>query len=570
LAKNPATLKMITKIGNNFPEKEEIVLSKTVIKINKRAKGQKRVLLMTTKALYNMKPKELGKCQRRIAIEKIVSVSTVEGGRDFSVHIPEEYDYHYISRDVDRIIEVLAEVYFKLSKETQALRVVKTDLEDLKSKTVSKDEARLLTREQRYQRYLDLVGSESFEDEVLDAKSGRKTVAILESDEKVTADSFEFLKVLGRGSFGKVMLVQKKDTEGIFAMKILKKKHLIDKHQVEHTKAERKILMSLQHPFLMQLRWAFQTDAKLYFILDFYKGGELFFHLKKMKRFSEEQARFFVSEVGLALGHLHSLDIIYRDLKPENILLDENGHICLTDFGLAKELGGDDLSKTFCGTPEYLAPEVIASVGHGKAVDWWSIGILLYELCVGIPPFYDQNVHSMYSKIQKAPLLIPSALSKEVKSVITKLLHRTPAKRLGSGPRDYEEIQEQPFFCEMDWDGLMAKSTIPPYIPKTKGTDDDVTNFDAAFLRQRPKDTHTAAPVLKDGDDGFSGFTFAPEAEGLGDDVEVDTFDIGKTEGALDVDDETGIPLEDEDYEDETEMASAATTLADGVATDFV
>ncbi|ETO14306.1 serum/glucocorticoid regulated kinase 3-like protein, partial [Reticulomyxa filosa] len=145
-----------------------------------------------------------------------------------------------------------------------------------------------------------------------------------------------------------------KETDQVFAMKILKKKYLIEKHQVDHTNAERKILMSLQHPFLMQLRYAFQTDSKLYFVLDFYKGGELFFHLKKMKRFSEDQARFLVAEVGCALGYLHSLDIVYRDLKPENILLDSSGHICLTDFGLAKELGGDAVSNTFCGTPEYL------------------------------------------------------------------------------------------------------------------------------------------------------------------------------------------------------------------------
>jgi len=270
--------------------------------------------------------------------------------------------------------------------------------------------------------------------------------------------------------------------------------------------------MSLQHPFLMQLRYAFQTEGKLYFVLDFYKGGELFFHLKKVKKFTEPQARFLVAEVGCALGHLHSLDIVYRDLKPENILLDSTGHICLTDFGLAKELGGDAVSNTFCGTPEYLAPEVVASTGHGKPVDWWSLGILLYELSVGIPPFYDQNVHTMYSKIQTAPLQVPNALSKSCKDLITALLVRTPKKRLGSGKDDFKEIQAHEFWETLDWDKLLEKEIEPPYKPKIQGDHTDVTNFDPAFLRQKPMDSQVAAPVIADGDtDGFENFSFMPE-----------------------------------------------------------
>ena len=218
------------------------------------------------------------------------------------------------------------------------------------------------------------------------------------------------------------LLVRKKDTGEIYAMKILKKKALIAKHQVEHTNAERKILQQLQHPFLMHLRYAFQTDAKLYFVLDYYRGGELFFHLKKKRRFSEAQAQIFVAEVAMALGHLHSLDVIYRDLKPENILLDHSGHICLTDFGLSKDLGpSNEDAHTFCGTPEYLAPEIVMNLGHGKAVDWWSLGILLYELTVGIPPFYSQNVNEMYRKIQEAPLLFPPNLSNPCKDLVTKV-----------------------------------------------------------------------------------------------------------------------------------------------------
>jgi len=309
-------------------------------------------------------------------------------------------------------------------------------------------------------------------------------------------------------------LVKKKDSDQVYAMKILKKKYLIEKHQVDHTKEERRILMSLQHPFLMQLRYAFQTDSKLYFVLDFYKGGELFFHLKKVKKFTEAQAKFLVAEVGCALGHLHSLDIVYRDLKPENILLDSTGHACLTDFGLAKELGGDEMSNTFCGTPEYLAPEVISNVGHGKPVDWWSLGILLFELSVGMPPFYDQNVHTMYIKIQTAPLQVPNALSKSSKDLITQLLHRTPKKRLGSGKDDFAEIKAHEFWQGLDWDQLLAKEIEPPYKPQIKGGDLDTTNVDPSFLRQAPTDSQVAAPVIpKGGTDGFEDFSYIPPAE---------------------------------------------------------
>jgi len=280
---------------------------------------------------------------------------------------------------------------------------------------------------------------------------------------------------------------------------------------VDHTNEERRILMSLQHPFLMQLRYAFQTESKLYFVLDFYKGGELFFHLKKMKKFSEMQAQFLVAEVGCALGYLHSLDIVYRDLKPENILLDSTGHICLTDFGLAKELGGDAVSNTFCGTPEYLAPEVISNAGHTKSVDWWSLGILLYELSVGMPPFYDQNVHTMYTKIQTAPLQVPGTLSKQCKDLITHLLHRSPKKRLGSGKEDFKEIQAHEFWVNMNWEELLAKTIDPPYKPQIKGEDTDVTNFDPQFLRQKPLDSQVPAPLIPGGGtDGFEDFSYMP------------------------------------------------------------
>ena len=198
------------------------------------------------------------------------------------------------------------------------------------------------------------------------------------------------------------MLCRKKN-EGssgeLYAMKTLRKAALVKRNQLLHTKTERNILQNIQHPFLVNLKFAFQTPDKLYMVLEYMGGGELFHWLKQHRKFSETRGRLYASEICLALGALHSRDIIYRDLKPENILLDLKGHLRLTDFGLSKDnimgAGAAGGTKTFCGTPEYLAPEILENKGHGKAVDWWSFGTLVYEMICGLPPFYDTNVQRM-------------------------------------------------------------------------------------------------------------------------------------------------------------------------------
>jgi serine/threonine protein kinase len=278
---------------------------------------------------------------------------------------------------------------------------------------------------------------------------------------------------------------------------------------VEHTKAERKILQALQHPFLMTLRYAFQSKDKLYFVLDYYQGGELFFHLKTARRFPEDVARVWVGEVALALGHLHSLSVIYRDLKPENILLDDNGHCCLTDFGLSKDVDPNDKAHTFCGTPEYLAPEIVTGAGHDKAVDWWSLGILLYELTVGIPPFYSQNVNEMYNKIQHGVLRFPPFLSEPCKAMIVALLNRDPKKRLGS-KADIDDLKQHAFFKDINFEKMMKKEIDPPYKPKIKAND-TTSNFDTTFTSEPVVDS-VAQPsglgTLSENPDAFAGFTY--------------------------------------------------------------
>jgi len=248
------------------------------------------------------------------------------------------------------------------------------------------------------------------------------------------------------------MKVQHKKSGKIYAMKVMRKGTIILKDQVAHTNDEKHILQKIQHPFIVNLNYAFQTKDKLYMIMDFVNGGELFYHLKKQHRFDEERVKFYAAEITSALIHLHSHGIVYRDLKPENILLDSYGHIVITDFGLSKEIF-DEKTLSFCGTPEYLAPEVLIGEGHAYPVDWWSLGTIMYEMLAGFPPFYSKSLKLMYKKIMESPLLFPTeGMSENAMDLLLKLLEKNPDKRL-SGPA----IREHPFFESIDWNLLEAK-----------------------------------------------------------------------------------------------------------------
>ena len=337
---------------------------------------------------------------------------------------------------------------------------------------------------------------------------------------KLTIDDFELLKVLGKGSFGKVMLVRKKNEKDntLYAMKTLRKAALVKRNQLAHTSTERFILQNIHNPFLVHLVYAFQTPDKLYMVLDYMGGGELFFWLKKDRKFSENRCKLYAAEMVLALDALHSADIVYRDLKPENILLDLDGHIRFTDFGLAKGgvkgAGAEGGTKTFCGTPEYLAPEILENKGHGKAVDWWALGTLLYEMLYGLPPFYDTNVQRMYGKIMNDPLRFSkssdSNVSEAAKDFLKNVLKRPVMERLGSGPTGAAELKQAPFLASLDFARVLAKQYKPEFKPPFSGKDTDVRNFDTEFTKEKAADSlvvsHMTGTMQEQSK--FGGFTF--------------------------------------------------------------
>jgi len=296
-------------------------------------------------------------------------------------------------------------------------------------------------------------------------------------------DDFQLLKVIGKGSYGKVMLVRKSGAgDAIFAMKMLRKEHIVKRNQVEHTRSERNVLEATNHPFIVTLHYAFQTPKKLYVVLEYCAGGELFFHLSQAGRFSQGRCRFYACEICLAIDYLHSLNIIYRDLKPENLLLDALGHVKITDFGLSKEGIDDNISaKTVCGTPEYLAPEILKKQGHGKAVDWYSLGALIYEMLTGLPPFYTKDRAKLFERIKRGELTYPSYVSPEARSLLQGLIHKDPNNRLGGGPESGNEVKRNVWFAGVIWEDVYQKLITPPFAPSLS-SDGDVKYFDKEFL----------------------------------------------------------------------------------------
>uniref|UniRef100_A0A674NN99 protein kinase C n=1 Tax=Takifugu rubripes TaxID=31033 RepID=A0A674NN99_TAKRU len=298
----------------------------------------------------------------------------------------------------------------------------------------------------------------------------------------------DYISVLGRGHFGKVLLAEFKKTGKLYAIKALKKKDIVTRDEVDSLMSEKRIFEMInasRHPFLVNLHGCFQTGDHVCFVMEYLPGGDLMIHIHNSV-FTEAQTRFYSACVVLGLEFLHLNKIIYRDLKLDNLLMDADGFVKITDFGLCKEgMGHGDRTSTFCGTPEFLAPEVLTDDDYTRAVDWWGMGVLIYEMLVGESPFPGEDEEEVFDSIVNDDVQYPECIPPGAVPIIQKLLKKNPLKRLGAGERDANEVKGDQFFEEIDWEALLTKRVKPPFLPSIKESV-DVSNFDSEFTRLQP------------------------------------------------------------------------------------
>ncbi|XP_053689445.1 atypical protein kinase C [Sabethes cyaneus] len=305
-------------------------------------------------------------------------------------------------------------------------------------------------------------------------------------------NDFELIRVIGRGSYAKVLMVELRRTRRIYAMKVIKKALVTDDEDIDWVQTEKHVFETASnHPFLVGLHSCFQTPSRLFFVIEFVRGGDLMFHMQRQRRLPEEHARFYAAEISLALNFLHEKGIIYRDLKLDNVLLDHEGHIKLTDYGMCKEgIRPGDSTSTFCGTPNYIAPEILRGEDYGFSVDWWALGVLLYEMLAGRSPFDiagasenpDQNTEDyLFQVILERTIRIPRSLSVKAASVLRGFLNKNPADRLGCNRESaFMDIVSHPFFKSIDWEMLEQKQITPPFRPRLD-SERDLANFPPEF-----------------------------------------------------------------------------------------
>uniref|UniRef100_V9KEV5 Protein kinase C n=1 Tax=Callorhinchus milii TaxID=7868 RepID=V9KEV5_CALMI len=332
---------------------------------------------------------------------------------------------------------------------------------------------------------------------------------------KLGIDDFTFISVLGKGSFGKVMLAERKGMEEVYAVKILKKDMILQDDDVECTMTEKRILsLARNHPYLTQLFCCFQTPDRMFFVMEYVNGGDLMFQIQLVRKFDEIRARFYAAEITSALIFLHSKKVIYRDLKLDNVLLDSEGHCKLADFGMCKEgIHNNYTTGTFCGTPDYIAPEILQELQYGASVDWWALGVLMYEMLCGQPPFEAENEDDLFESILNDEVLYPNWMAESSLAILKGFMIKNPNKRLGCviAHSGEQAILIHPFFESIDWDLLEQRKIKPPFKPRIK-TSRDVNNFDRDFTTEKPVLTPIdESLVLMINQDEFKGFSFVAE-----------------------------------------------------------
>ena len=467
---------------------EIIQFSDKIIKINKYGFKQERNILITDKAVYNLKRTTL---RRRIDLKFIKGITISKTSNAFVIHCKEdEYDYQYVSPKRKTILEILGKSYYNINDEELKLFVLNVDslstfVTYKKDKKKDKNFTRMPKtnsipiRDYIYGNKSDQIAQKS---QIIAKKSGKILI-------KVEMDDFEIIKTIGRGSVGKVLLGKYKNSGDLYSIKSMRKDQLISTKLIDNIMTEKNILSEGQCKFLLTLSFFFQSPERVYLVTPFMKGGDLYHKLKTDGYFSEDLVRFYTAQVAIALDYLHVLGIAYRDLKPENILIDEDGYIKLCDFGASFHFQGTKKENDFAGSPEYASPEMITHEGHTIMSDWWSFGILIYELLYGITPFFNMDKNRMYELIEVGELKFPNTIkmdkdiinlkvSQEAKNIISKLLEKNPGHRLGKN--GLNEIQNQPFFENINFEAIKSKKLKAPYRPNV--SEYDLTcNFDEEY-----------------------------------------------------------------------------------------
>ena len=491
-------------IKNNVTREEEIQFSDTVQKINKNGWKQSRNLVLTDKAIYNLKKKEL---KRRIDYTKIIGITLSKQSDEFVIHCLEmDYDYQFISQKKKTIVEIIAKNY-ELIKEEE-LKLFEINVKNLNQFVTTKKEKE---KQQSFSKMPKtgqinvkdyLFGNKSKTDvNIFQSKISKKNNSINFKNIQANYEDFEIKSVIGRGSVGKILLAKYIKDGKYYAIKSMRKDQIISEGIADNILVEKNILIKSQCEFILKLSFFFQTPERIYYVTPFIKGGDLYHKLKSEIFFKEDLVRFYTAQIAVALQYLHNLEITYRDLKPENILLDEDGYIKLCDFGSSVIIRGTEKVKNFAGSPEYAAPEIITYSGHNFMCDWWSLGILIYELLYGNTPFFNMDKTRMYDLIITGAISFPKFIqiegeektrnykvSEDAKNIISKFLEKDPGTRLGR--KGLDEIKKHPFFSGINFDDLNKKKIKPPFRPNFSKEEQDLTNnFDEEYLKLEISDS---------------------------------------------------------------------------------
>ena len=483
-------------VKTNITRDEEIQFSDKINKINKYSWWQERNIIITDKAIYNLKKLSL---KRRIDLKTLIGITISKNSEEFVIHCKNiDYDYHYSSPRRKIIIEIISKNY-EINVE-QEIKLFELQDKNLNEYVTSKEEKE---KQISYTRMPKNIKSLNVKDYLFGNQSKteidkNKNIVPIKPKFKyisVNYNDFEIIKVIGRGFIGKILLVKYKKDGKYYAMKMMRKDQIISEELQDNILLEKNILIESQNEFILSLSFFFQTKERIYFITPFIKGGDLYHKLKKDKFLKEDLVKFYSAQIIIALQYLHDLGIAYRDLKPENILLNEDGYIKLCDFGASVKLHGTEKDYNFAGSPEYASPEMINYQGHTVMTDWWSLGILIYEMLYGFTPFFNLDKDRMYDLIINGSISFPEYytnnenneeenqieynISEEAKSLIIKLLEKDPGKRLGR--EGLEEIKKEPFFYGIYFDDISKKRYKALFIPDIN--EKDLTNnFEEEYL----------------------------------------------------------------------------------------